>query len=82
MNLARLLGSNANEIQRRMPHIASLLRATPCDVLDRSEVVVASQQVARLADFAPSARAEQWVIDVNGWEELKALPWAYEGMCW
>jgi GDP-mannose 6-dehydrogenase len=82
LNLARLLGSNANEIQRRMPHIASLLRATPCEVIDMSEVVVASQKVAHPADFAASARPEQWVIDVNGWQELKSLPWSYEGMCW
>jgi len=28
------------------------------------------------------ARPEQRVIDVNGWRELKALPWQYEGFCW
>ncbi len=27
LNLARLIGANANEIQRRMPHLASLLRS-------------------------------------------------------
>ena len=82
LNLARLLGANANEIRRRMPHLASLLRATPCDVVDRSDVLVASQKVAHPDDFAAAARVEQYVIDVNGWKELKLLPWRYEGMCW
>ncbi len=27
-------------------------------------------------------KAEQSVIDVNGWRELKALVWGYEGLCW
>jgi GDP-mannose 6-dehydrogenase len=82
VNLARLLGANADEIQRRMPHLASLLRATPRDVIDTSDIVVASQRVARIEDFASAARAEQCVIDVNGWAELKDLPWTYEGVCW
>ena len=82
LNLARLLGSNANEIQRRMPHLASLLRESPCDVVEKSEVIVASQKVANLDEFASAARSEQHLIDVNGWAELQLLPWQYEGICW
>ncbi|MBK8095007.1 MAG: hypothetical protein IPK32_24305 [Verrucomicrobiaceae bacterium] len=33
LNLARLIGANANEIQRRMPHLASLLRQSPREVI-------------------------------------------------
>ena len=82
LNLARLIGANANEIQRRLPHLASLLNSNLCEVIQKSEVVVAAQRVAPLDAFASAARAEQNVIDVNGWEELKGLPWAYEGVCW
>jgi GDP-mannose 6-dehydrogenase len=82
LNLARLIGTNADEIRRRMPHLASLLRASPCEVIKRSEVVVASQKCARLDELASAARADQCIIDVNGWKELRMLPWAYEGVCW
>jgi GDP-mannose 6-dehydrogenase len=82
LNLARLIGSNADEIQRRMPHLASLLRLSPCEVIEKSEVVVASQKVAELDQFASAARAEHYLIDANGWGELQTLPWRYEGICW
>jgi GDP-mannose 6-dehydrogenase len=82
LNLARLIGSNANEIQRRMPHLASLLRVRPREVIEKSEVVVASQRVAKPEEFASAVRPEQYLIDVNGWRELQALPWRYEGICW
>jgi GDP-mannose 6-dehydrogenase len=82
LNLARLIGANASEIQRRMPHLASLLRSSPCEVIERSEVIVASQKCARPDELMSAARADQCAIDVNGWTELKMLPWKYEGMCW
>lgn len=82
LNLASLIGANANEIQRRMPHLASLLRLSLREVIDGSEVIVAAQKCARPEELLGSVRPEQWVIDVNGWCELKALPWKYEGVCW
>ncbi len=82
LNLARLVGANANEIQRRMPHLASLLKQSPCEVIEQSEIIVASQKCARPDELASAARADHCVIDVNGWRELKTLPWEYEGLCW
>jgi len=82
LNLARLIGANANEIQRRMPHLASLLRSSPCEVIEKSEVIVASQKCAQPDELASAVKAEHCVIDVNGWKDLKLLPWKYEGVCW
>lgn len=82
LNLARLIGANASEIQRRMPHLASLLRSGPREVIEKSEVIVASQKCARLDELMSAARPEQCVIDVNGWSELKMAPWKYDGVCW
>jgi GDP-mannose 6-dehydrogenase len=82
LNLATLIGSNASEIQRRMPHLASLLRLSPGEVVERSDLIVTSQQCARLDDLAAVARPSHCVIDVNGWKALKTLPWQYEGFCW
>lgn len=82
LNLARLVGANAHEIQRRMPHLASLMRSTPTEVVDKSEIIVASQRCARLDELASAVRPDHYVIDVNGWQDLKSLPWHYEGVCW
>jgi hypothetical protein len=65
-----------------MPHLASLLRSSPSEVIKESEVIIASQKCARPDELLSSARADQCVIDVNGWDELKAGAWAYEGLCW
>jgi GDP-mannose 6-dehydrogenase len=80
--LGSLVGANRAEIQRRIPHLAGLLRDSPAEVMERSDVVVAAQRCAEVPELAAVARAEQAVIDVNGWPELRALPCHYEGLCW
>lgn len=82
LNVARLIGANANEIQRRMPHLASLLRSSVHEVIDKCDVIVAAQKCASHGEMQASARSGQCVIDVNGWSELMDLPWKYEGICW
>ena len=82
LNLARLIGANANEIQRRMPHLASLLRPSLREVIENSDVVVAAQKCADADELIPVVRMDQSVIDVNGWTELKTMLWKYEGVCW
>jgi GDP-mannose 6-dehydrogenase len=82
LNLSRLIGANEAEINRRMPHLAQLLRSSPVEVIERSEVIVASQKCARPDELATAARSDQFAIDVNGWNDLKMLPWKYEGTCW
>jgi GDP-mannose 6-dehydrogenase len=82
LHLARLIGANANEIGRRMPHLATLLRSSPQEVIEKSDVIVASQKCSDPDEFKAAARADQFLIDVNGWSVLKTLPWKYEGACW
>ncbi|MES2506871.1 MAG: nucleotide sugar dehydrogenase [Verrucomicrobiota bacterium] len=82
LNLSRLIGANEAEIQRRMPHLASLLREDAREVVEGSDLIIASQKCVKPEDLAAWVTAEKSVIDVNGWRELKALPWSYEGLCW
>ena len=82
LNLSRLVGANEAEIQRRMPHLASLLRATAGEVMAGSDVVVVSQPCATLGELAASTRPDHCMIDVNGWPVLRKLPCRYEGLCW
>jgi GDP-mannose 6-dehydrogenase len=82
LNLSRLIGANEAEIQRRMPHLASLLKEDVREVVEGSDLIVASQKCAAIPDLRSMVRADQCVIDVNGWRELQELPWTYEGLCW
>jgi GDP-mannose 6-dehydrogenase len=82
INLTRLIGANEAEIQRRMPHLAQLLCSSAEEVVRESEVIVVSQKCADLESLRGVAGSGKHVIDVNGWPELKSLPWTYEGVCW
>jgi GDP-mannose 6-dehydrogenase len=82
INLSRLIGSNEQQIQQRMPHLAQLMKATPNEVLQNSDVIVVSQKCTTIEALLPDVRADQFVIDINGWEDLKTLPWQYDGICW
>ena len=82
INLSRLIGSNEQQIQQRMPHLAQLMKTTPAEVLQESDVIVVSQKCTTLDLLRTEARSDHAVIDVNGWDDLKSLPWQYEGICW
>lgn len=82
LNMSRLIGANEAEIQRRMPHLAQLLRSTGEEVVRESDLVVASQKCLSIDALKTVVRPDQAVIDVNGWRELASLPWKYEGLCW
>ena len=82
INLSRLIGSNEQQIQQRMPHLAQLMKATANEVLQNSDVIVISQKCATIEALRPDVRADHFVIDINGWEDLKPLPWQYDGICW
>ncbi len=82
LNLTRLVGANEAEIQRRMPHLASLLRDSAVDVVAASDLIVVAQACADPNELLPHIRPDQRIIDVNGWDSLRDLPCHYEGLCW
>ena len=82
LNLTRLVGANEAEIQRRMPHLASLLRDSALDVVAASDLIIVSQACADPNELLPHIRPDQRIIDVNGWASLRDLPCHYEGLCW
>lgn len=82
INLSRLIGSNEQQIQARMPHLAQLLKQDAKEVIENCEVLVVSQKCVSESIFRASVRAEHTIIDVNGWDILKTLPSRYDGLCW
>ena len=82
INLSRLIGSNEQQIQARMPHLAQLLQPSAEEVLATSEVIVISQKCATLDALRACIRPDQIITAVNGWRALQHLPCRYEGICW
>ncbi|WP_395747341.1 nucleotide sugar dehydrogenase [Prosthecobacter sp.] len=82
INLSRLIGANEQQIKARMPHLAQLLRQDAAQVLQSSDVIVASQKCVPLDLLRQHAHAGQHLIDINRWDDLRTLPWHYEGVCW
>ena len=82
LNLSRLIGANAAEMNKRMPHLASLLKTDSREVIEHADLIIASQKCVTVETLAQSVKPTQQVIDVNGWRDLATLPWSYEGLCW
>ena len=82
LNLSRLVGANEAEIQRRMPHLANLLRDSAVDVVKATDLIIVSQACVEPAVLAAHLRSDHRIIDVNGWSALRDLPCHYEGLCW
>ncbi len=82
INLSRLIGANEQQIQARMPHLAQLLKPAVEELIENCDVLVVSQKCVTAPTFQACVRPDQLVIDVIGWEPLKALPCRYEGLCW
>ncbi len=82
LNLAALVGSNKRLIDTKMPHLASLLHADLGSALGRRGVVIAAQKCVAVEELRKFITPDHYLLDVNGWPELRTLPAKYEGFCW
>jgi GDP-mannose 6-dehydrogenase len=83
VELSRLLGKNREFIDREIPHLDRLLKATPEDALEGAEIAVVGHADA-YARHAIVARAPQLrIVDLCGYADLRVAPARkYEGICW
>lgn len=81
VSLARLFGANKEYIERQIPHISQLMRATIEEVLDSSDVIVIGNKAEEFKDLAGKRREDQLIIDLvrifNGNSDE-----TYQGICW
>ena len=80
---ADLLGKNREFIDREIPHLDRLLKATPEDALEGAEIAVVGHADASTR-HAIVARAPQLrIVDLCGYADLRVAPARkYEGICW
>lgn len=82
LNLSALVGANKRVIDTKMPHLATLLCPDLKTALGTQGLVVAAQKCAPVTDLKQFITLKHHVLDVNGWQDLRALPCKYEGFCW
>jgi GDP-mannose 6-dehydrogenase len=80
---ARLIGANREYVEREIPHIWELMRASVDDVLAEADVIVIGNGSAEFKEIAPRVRPGQQVIDLVRIFGSTAPPGIdYQGICW
>jgi GDP-mannose 6-dehydrogenase len=80
---ARLIGSNKEYIEREIPHIWDLMRASIDEVLAASDVVVIGNGSAEFKAIEPKLRPDQRVVDlVRAFGGRTSNGSTYEGIGW
>jgi GDP-mannose 6-dehydrogenase len=83
VSLAKLFGANKQYIEREIPHISQLMRASVDEVVADSEMLVIGNKAAEFKDIESRLRPGQVVLDLV---RLFAQPvgevGAYQGLCW
>jgi GDP-mannose 6-dehydrogenase len=82
VNLARLFGANKEYIEREIPHISQLMRATAEEVLECSDTVVIGNKSEEFRAATAALREGQKVIDLVRLFDGRVSGEGYEGICW
>ena len=64
VRMSQLFGANLSEIERRLPHLATLLRDDLDEVIAHGEVVVVAKPSAAYKDLPGRLGAAQQVVDL------------------
>ena len=82
VNLARLFGANKEYIEREIPHISQLMRATAEEVLECSDTIVIGNKSEEFRAATERLREGQKVIDLVRLFDGRVSGEGYEGICW
>jgi len=82
VTLARLFGANKVYIEREIPHISQLMKATVSEVLDTSDCIVLGNKADEFTDIKSKLRDDQVVIDLVRMFDSSSISENYQGICW
>jgi GDP-mannose 6-dehydrogenase len=82
VSLARLFGANKEYIEREIPHIAQLMRASMTEVLAAADVVIIGNKAEEFRALPEHLRAGQIVIDLVRLFAGRTSDESYRGLCW
>jgi GDP-mannose 6-dehydrogenase len=81
--LAKLIGANKRYIEQTIPHISSLMLASPEKVIDAAEVIIVSKKSPKIQDAIMKKAQKKLVVDLVRLSPDSAQPCEnYEGICW
>ncbi len=81
VSMARLVGANKEYIEREIPHISQLMRATVDEVLADCEVIVIGNKGEGFSQIESKLRGDQIVVDLVRLFERRSDDF-YQGICW
>jgi GDP-mannose 6-dehydrogenase len=80
---ANIIGSNREFVEKEVPHIWELMRASVAEVLEASEVIVVGNGSAEFRAIEGALRPDQRVIDlVRAFGARRSDGLTYDGICW
>jgi GDP-mannose 6-dehydrogenase len=82
VSLARLIGANRVYIEKEIPHVSRLLRASIEEVVAHAEVVVVTTKDPSFREIARGLPADKTLVDLVGLLGAGESPPSYEGICW
>jgi len=82
VSLARLFGANKEYIEREIPHVSQLMKASVGEVLEHAEVVVVGNKAEEFRDVSDKLRPGQTLIDLVRLFDAPPPTGKYEGICW
>lgn len=82
VSLARLFGANREYIEREIPHISQLMRASVEEVLDASDVVIIGNKNEEFRRIEGRLRPGQIVVDLVRLFEGRTSDETLQGICW
>jgi GDP-mannose 6-dehydrogenase len=82
VSLARLFGANKEYIEREIPHVSQLMRASVAEVLEHADVVVVGNKAEEFREVADRLRPGQTLIDLVRLFDAPPPTGNYEGICW
>jgi GDP-mannose 6-dehydrogenase len=82
VSLARLFGANKEYIEREIPHISQLMRASVDEVLEASDVLIVGNKSDEFRQIEGRLRGDQLVIDLVRLFDGRKSDDKYQGICW
>jgi GDP-mannose 6-dehydrogenase len=82
VSLARLFGANREYIEREIPHISQLMRASVREVVESSDVIVIGNKATEFREIEGKLTEGQLVIDLVRLFEGRTSDDSYQGICW
>jgi GDP-mannose 6-dehydrogenase len=81
--LAKLVGANKTYIEQAIPHISSLMVASPKEVIETSDVVVVSKNNPQIQEAVVNHSDSKLIIDlIRLPSESVKVSSNYQGICW